>query len=46
MPIESDRKVIFTIKDLKKTFHSSEGQDLVVLEDINFTFYENEIADH
>ncbi len=41
---ESEKKIIFTVKDLKKTFRSSEGQELVVLEDVNFTMYENEIV--
>ncbi len=44
MSNEADKKVIFTVKDLKKTFRSSEGQELVVLEDVNFTMYENEIV--
>lgn len=44
MPVETEKKVIFTVKDLKKTFRSSEGQELVVLDDLNFTMYENEIV--
>ncbi len=44
MSIDSEKKIIFTVKDLKKTFRSSEGQDLVVLDDVNFTMYENEIV--
>ncbi|MBS0286630.1 MAG: nitrate/sulfonate/bicarbonate ABC transporter ATP-binding protein [Proteobacteria bacterium] len=44
MTIDADKKVIFTVKDLKKTFRSSEGQELIVLEDVNFTMYENEIV--
>lgn len=44
MTIDSDKKVIFSVKDLRKTFRSSEGQELVVLENINFTMYENEIV--
>jgi len=41
---ESQNNVIFTIKDLKKTFRSSEGQELTVLESVDFTMYENEIV--
>ncbi len=44
MNTETDKKVIFSVKDLRKTFRSSEGQELVVLEDLNFTMYENEIV--
>lgn len=43
MSIES-KKSIFTVKDLQKTFRSSEGQELTVLDDVNFTLYENEIV--
>ena len=38
------KKIIFTVKDLQKTFRSSENQELLVLEDVNFTLYENEIV--
>lgn len=41
---EAQNNVIFTIKDLKKTFRSSEGQELTVLESVDFTMYENEIV--
>jgi len=41
---ESPKNVIFTVKDLKKTFRSSEGQELTVLESVDFTMYENEIV--
>ncbi|MBN9288953.1 MAG: nitrate ABC transporter ATP-binding protein [Gammaproteobacteria bacterium 39-13] len=44
MTIETEKKAIFTVKDLQKTFRSAEGQELVVLEDVNFTMYENEIV--
>lgn len=38
------KKPIFTVKNLSKTFRLSEGQELTVLEDLNFTLYENEIV--
>ena len=41
---DSPKNVIFTVKDLKKTFRSSEGQELTVLESVDFTMYENEIV--
>lgn len=41
---ETPKNVIFTVKDLKKTFRSSEGQELTVLESVDFTMYENEIV--
>ncbi|HRE31627.1 MAG TPA: ATP-binding cassette domain-containing protein, partial [Candidatus Berkiella sp.] len=41
---ESSKNIIFTVKDLKKTFRSSEGQELTVLESVDFTMYENEIV--
>lgn len=40
----NDKKIIFQVNDLKKTFRSSEGQEIAALENINFTFYENEIV--
>lgn len=42
--MENTKKVLFTVKNLKKTFRSREGQSLLVLDDINFTMYENEIV--
>ena len=44
MTAETTQNTIFTVKELKKTFRSSEGQELVVLDDMNFTMYENEIV--
>ena len=41
---EDPKNIIFTVKDLKKTFRSSEGQELTVLESVDFTMYENEIV--
>jgi NitT/TauT family transport system ATP-binding protein len=41
---EDSKNIIFTVKDLKKTFRSSEGQELTVLESVDFTMYENEIV--
>ncbi|MGE3318669.1 MAG: nitrate/sulfonate/bicarbonate ABC transporter ATP-binding protein [Candidatus Berkiella sp.] len=41
---EEQKNVIFTVKDLKKTFRSSEGQELTVLDSVNFSMYENEIV--
>lgn len=41
---ESKKNSIFTIHELQKTFRSSEGQELTVLDDVNFTLYENEIV--
>lgn len=38
------KKVIFEVKDVRKTFRSSEGQELVVLENVNFKMHENEIV--
>ena len=38
------KKVIFNLKNVKKTFQSSEGQPLVVLDKVNFTMVENEIV--
>lgn len=40
----NNRNIIFTIKDLGKTFRTSEGQELVVLDNVNLTMYENEIV--
>ncbi len=42
--MSESKNVIFTVKDLKKTFRSSEGQELTVLESVDFTMYENEIV--
>ncbi len=44
MTLEKEKNAIFTVKDVRKTFRSSEGQELVVLDDVNFTMYENEIV--
>ncbi|MBS0290465.1 MAG: nitrate/sulfonate/bicarbonate ABC transporter ATP-binding protein [Proteobacteria bacterium] len=44
MSINTNQKVIFTVKNLKKTFRLSEGQELNVIENINFTMRENEIV--
>lgn len=38
------KKIIFEVKDVRKTFRSSEGQELVVLENVNFKMHENEIV--
>lgn len=44
MTFENEKNAIFTVKDVRKTFRSSEGQELTVLDDVNFTMYENEIV--
>lgn len=44
MSPETSKNIIFTVKDLQKTFRLSEGQELLVLDDMNFTMYENEIV--
>lgn len=44
MAAETEKKPIFIIKDLKKDFRTSEGQELTVLENLNLTMYENEIV--
>lgn len=43
MTIDS-QNTIFSLNDLQKTFRTSEGQELVVLDKVNFTMYENEIV--
>lgn len=44
MSVETTKNSIFTVKELQKTFRQSEGQELLVLDDVNFTMYENEIV--
>lgn len=44
MSSETTKNSIFTVQELQKTFRSSEGQELLVLDDVNFTMYENEIV--
>lgn len=44
MTPETTKNSIFTVKELQKTFRQSEGQELLVLDDVNFTMYENEIV--
>lgn len=44
MSLETPNNSIFTVKELQKTFRQSEGQELLVLDDVNFTMYENEIV--
>ncbi|MFI4937318.1 MAG: nitrate/sulfonate/bicarbonate ABC transporter ATP-binding protein [Candidatus Berkiellales bacterium] len=39
-----EKNIIFSIKDLGKTFRTSEKQELVVLNNLNLTLYENEIV--
>lgn len=41
---QPEKNSIFTIKDLRKTFRTSEGQELTVLDGVNFTMYDNEIV--
>lgn len=41
---ETEKNTIFAIKDLKKVFRTSEGQELTVLENLNLTMHENEIV--
>jgi NitT/TauT family transport system ATP-binding protein len=44
MSAETTKHSIFTVNELQKTFRSSEGSELLVLDDVNFTMYENEIV--
>tara|TARA_R110002110_G_scaffold415807_1_gene656404 strand:+ start:9940 stop:11250 length:1311 start_codon:yes stop_codon:yes gene_type:complete len=37
------KDIIFEVKNVRKTFRSSENQELVVLDDVNFEMRENEI---
>ena len=38
------QNIIFEVKDVRKTFRSSENQELVVLDNVNFKMHENEIV--
>lgn len=38
------KNIIFEVKDVRKTFRSSENQELVVLDNVNFKMQENEIV--
>lgn len=40
----SKKNIIFTLESVGRSFRSSEGQELKVVNDINFTMYENEIV--
>lgn len=40
----NDKNILFQVQDVKKTFRSSEGQEIVALDHINFTVFENEIV--
>lgn len=44
MAAQSEKDIIFSVQNLRKTFRTAENQELVVLEDINFTMYKNEIV--
>lgn len=43
MSTEKEKNAIFTIKNIRKTFRSTDTE-LTVLEDVNFTMYDNEIV--
>lgn len=38
------KETIFEVQNVRKTFRSSENQELVVLDEVNFNMYENEIV--
>jgi NitT/TauT family transport system ATP-binding protein len=42
--VDTSDKAIFTVKDLKKTYRSSEGLSVTALDQLNFTMGENEIV--
>lgn len=44
MAEQPEKNIIFSVNHLRKTFRSTENQELVVLDDLNFTLYENEIV--
>lgn len=39
----TNKEIIFEVQNVRKTFRSSENQELVVLDDVNFNMRENEI---
>lgn len=42
--MQTPKNTLFSVEDVRKTFRSSEGQELVVLDDITFEMQENEIV--
>lgn len=42
--MNESKNIIFEVKDVRKTFRSSENQELVVLDNVNFKMHENEIV--
>lgn len=42
--MSKEKDIIFEVQDVRKTFRSSENQELVVLDNVNFKMYDNEIV--